>query len=230
MSSKRHKNRSKNNEPKKDKPPAIPSPFASLASIKYEQPAAKVPEKELPPPPPPEKIDNFMASMFPDAVKIEDENYVPVLKKDTNCFTGMDEVDDLLELRELVDGDKDFSIEFLDEFVCGLAPGVDPRILSRLKNGEYSIQSYIDLHRFGWADSRQMILDFVNRSIASSYRCVLIIHGRGLHSRTQTPVIKENLVALLTRGPLRRRILGFSTALPIDGGPGSMYILLRRKR
>jgi DNA-nicking Smr family endonuclease len=142
-----------------------------------------------------------------------------------------DESDSVLaELSDLVDGRGEFDIEALDEFVTGLAPGVDRRLLDQLKKGQFSIQDHLDLHGFTWTEARAEILGFIDRAATAQKRCVLIIHGRGLHSKTPVPVLREGLLALLTRGPLRRRILAFSTARPVDGGPGSMYVLLRRPR
>ncbi len=142
-----------------------------------------------------------------------------------------DESDSVLaELSDLVDGRGEFDIESLDEFVTGLAPGVDRRLLDQLRKGQFSVQDHLDLHGFTWAEAREEILGFVNRAAVAQKRCVLIIHGRGLHSKTPVPALREGLLALLTRGPLRRRILAFSTARPVDGGPGSMYVLLRRPK
>lgn len=136
----------------------------------------------------------------------------------------------LAALSDFVDGKGEFNIEFLDEFITGLAPGVDRHLLQQLKRGDFAVQDFIDLHGFTWAEAREEILSFVRASIRDQKRCILIIHGRGLHSKTPTPALREGLVALLTRGPLRKHILAFSTARPVDGGPGSMYILLRCRR
>jgi len=142
-----------------------------------------------------------------------------------------DESDSALAvLSDLVEGRGEFDIESLDEFVTGLAPGVDRRLLDQLKKGQFSVQDHLDLHGFTWAEAREELLGFFTRAAQQQKRCVLIIHGRGLHSKTAVPALREGLLALLTRGPLRKRILAFSTARPVDGGPGSMYVLLRRPR
>jgi len=59
-------------------------------------------------------------------------------------------------------------------------------------------------------------------------RCVLVVHGRGLHSKDQRPVLKEAVVNWLGRTGLRKQVLAFCTARPYDGGAGALYVLLRR--
>jgi DNA-nicking Smr family endonuclease len=41
-------------------------------------------------------------------------------------------------------------------------------------------------------------------------------------------VLKEELPLWLNRGPIRKIVLAFSTALPHDGGTGAIYVLLRK--
>jgi len=57
---------------------------------------------------------------------------------------------------------------------------------------------------------------------------VLIIHGRGLTSPGQ-PVLKKMVFNWLSRGPLRRYILAFTSARACDGGAGATYVLLRKR-
>jgi DNA-nicking Smr family endonuclease len=56
---------------------------------------------------------------------------------------------------------------------------------------------------------------------------VLIVHGRGLGSKDNVPVLKEKLTAWLTRGAIGRHVLAFTSARPWDGGTGAVYVLLR---
>ena len=59
---------------------------------------------------------------------------------------------------------------------------------------------------------------------------VLIIHGRGLNSKDQVPVLKTRLAQWLARGSWARLVLAFTSARPCDGGAGALYVLLRRQR
>ncbi len=196
-------------------------------------------EKQAPPAPPaPEKSAGesdprkLLAQAYADVRPLpeKDRNLAGAPKPAAPVRIVREEESALAALADFVDGKGEFDIEFLDEFLTGLAPGVDFRLLEQLKRGDFSVQGHLDLHGFTWAEAREEILAFVRNAIREQKRCILIIHGRGLHSKTPTPALREGLLALLTRGPLRKHILAFSTARPVDGGPGSMYILLRRNR
>ena len=62
----------------------------------------------------------------------------------------------------------------------------------------------------------------------SGKRCVLIVHGRGLNSPDQIPVLKESLRVWLGQKRTGKTVLAFATARPQDGGAGAVYVLLRR--
>ena len=70
--------------------------------------------------------------------------------------------------------------------------------------------------------------DFLRRSRQGGKRCVLLVHGRGTHSKDQLPVLKEALRGWLPSHRLGRQVLAFATARPADGGAGALYVLLRR--
>ena len=59
---------------------------------------------------------------------------------------------------------------------------------------------------------------------------MLIVHGRGLNSKDQVPVLKTRLAQWLARGSWARLVLAFTSARPCDGGAGALYVLLRRQR
>jgi DNA-nicking Smr family endonuclease len=59
---------------------------------------------------------------------------------------------------------------------------------------------------------------------------VLIVHGRGLNSKDNVPVLKERLKVWLAHGSIGKVVLAFTTARACDGGAGALYVLLRRAR
>ena len=71
---------------------------------------------------------------------------------------------------------------------------------------------------------------FLRHSRTLGYRSVLIVHGRGLGSQGQEPVLKKAVVGWLSKKSFRSRVLGFCTARPVDGGAGALYVLLTRWR
>ena len=99
--------------------------------------------------------------------------------------------------------------------------------VKKLRRGELSIQAHLDLHGFRREEARQRVAEFISRSHVEGKRCVLIIHGRGLGSRDNIPVLKEKLTSWLTRGAIGKHVLAFTSARPWDGGVGAVYVLLR---
>jgi DNA-nicking Smr family endonuclease len=136
----------------------------------------------------------------------------------------------LAELADLVSGEADFDVSDTDEHVEGIVSGLDPRLLRRLRAGEFAYQAHLDLHGLTVAEARTAVRDFVLTSMVRGHRCVLLVHGRGRNSPEGRSVLKDRLKEWLTRGELGRRVLAFSTARPYDGGSGATYVLLRRER
>ena len=115
-----------------------------------------------------------------------------------------------------------------DEYLEFLAPGIDRRLLRKLRAGEYALQGHVDLHGMNREQARAAVDRFVEQSRLAQRRCVLIVHGRGLNSKDQIPVLKEAVKSWLARGRLGRQVLAFASARPCDGGAGALYVLLRR--
>jgi DNA-nicking Smr family endonuclease len=134
----------------------------------------------------------------------------------------------LAQLADLIDGTGAFDIADGDEFIEGLGEGVDRRLLTRLKAGEYAVQAHLDLHGLTRDEAKEKVARFLADSRKSSRRCVLLVHGRGLHSKDSIPVLKQSLRGWLERGQISRAVLAFATARPHDGGAGALYVLLRK--
>ncbi len=131
------------------------------------------------------------------------------------------------ELLDLIRGESDFEISCSDEYVDGAILGLSPRILKKLRLGEFSYQAYVDLHGYNRVQARQVVTDFLRASFGRGYRCVLVVSGRGRNSENREPVLKEHLVTWLIRSPLNRLVLAFASARAHDGGVGAFYVLLR---
>jgi DNA-nicking Smr family endonuclease len=123
----------------------------------------------------------------------------------------------------------EFEVERIGERVEGLARGIDRRHLVRLRRGEHEIDRDVDLHGMTTAEAKRALRAEVERAHAAGERCLLVVHGRGLHSEAG-PVLREGVIAWLGAEPLAARVMAFTSALPRDGGPGATYVLLRRAR
>jgi DNA-nicking Smr family endonuclease len=132
------------------------------------------------------------------------------------------------ELDSLVSGELALDLSDTDEFVEGAVPDLDRRTRLRLRRGEFAVQAHLDLHGLTRDEAREALGAFFRQQRALGHRCVLVIHGRGLNSKDQVPVLKESMGRWLSRGSLGREVLGFCTARPCDGGAGALYVLLRR--
>ena len=127
------------------------------------------------------------------------------------------------------DNSVEFSIEREGESVRALAFGIDRKHLRRLSRGDIDYDRRVDLHGMDSATARRRLTDELKNASASGARCVLVVHGRGLHSE-DGPVLKTALIEWLTSPPLAARILAFSSVPTADGGPGATAVLLRRSR
>jgi DNA-nicking Smr family endonuclease len=141
-----------------------------------------------------------------------------------------EEAEALAALSDLVEGAARFDVSDTREYVEGSIVGLDPRVLRRLRRGDYAWQAHLDLHGMTAEPARAAVDRFLAEAVAIGHRCVLIVHGRGHNSKDQTPVLKERLKSWLARGRAARIVLGFTTARPCDGGAGALYVLLRRDR
>ena len=96
--------------------------------------------------------------------------------------------------------------------------------LRDLKKGRIAASKVINLRGMHTDEAQDHLLEVIDHTVDST--CLLVIHGQGLRSKEQIPLIKERLIDTLPRHP---RILALATALPKDGGHGAMYVLLKKR-
>ena len=134
----------------------------------------------------------------------------------------------LAQLAELVAGEAPFDLSDSDEFIAGHLPSLDPGLVRKLRDGAIAIQAHVDLHGLTREEAKAALERFLLAARHDGKRCVLVVHGRDLHSKDQIPVLKASIQLWLTRGRIARWVLAFSTARAHDGGAGTVYVLLRR--
>jgi DNA-nicking Smr family endonuclease len=134
----------------------------------------------------------------------------------------------LAQLSEMVVGQGEFDIADSEEFIEGSSPGMDRNLMKALRRGDFSLQGQLDLHGLTQAQAREAVDKFLSESRRAKRRCVLIVHGRGLNSKDQVPVLKQQLKGWLSQKRIGSMVLAFATARPQDGGTGAVYVLLRR--
>jgi DNA-nicking Smr family endonuclease len=135
-----------------------------------------------------------------------------------------EELEVMAHLSDLISGAAQMDITFSDEYVEGCIKGLDPRLMQQLKDGLFPIEDHVDLHRLTQGAAETRVRDFLLNSHGRGFRCVLIVHGKGLNSENHIPVLKKQMPLWLSRGPVKKIILAFSTARPYDGGTGAIYV------
>ncbi|HLU62002.1 MAG TPA: Smr/MutS family protein [Gammaproteobacteria bacterium] len=107
-----------------------------------------------------------------------------------------------------------------------LRAGENPRLLRRLRRGEFPIAAELDLHGLTEQRAGIAIREFLAEAQRERWQCVRIIHGKGLRSGPDGPVLKPKTASVLRR---RDDVLAFANARPVDGGTGAVLVLLRRR-
>lgn len=102
-------------------------------------------------------------------------------------------------------------------------PGVRDEILRRLRRGQFSVESEIDLHGLGRHAAHEALREFVGSAVSRGLRCVRVIHGKGRGSGPRGPVLKHVVNHWLRR---MDDVVAFASARPVDGGTGAAYVLL----
>jgi len=131
-------------------------------------------------------------------------------------------------MEEILDERSPVSVINLSEYREGYVDGLNPFVMEKLRNGEFSIQKVLDLHGLSAHEACDAFHVFLGEAVQSQLRCVKVIHGRGLKSR-QGPVLKEKLKEWIVRAMHRKWVLAFASPMMADGGPGATTILLRAR-
>lgn len=149
---------------------------------------------------------------------------VPSTKKNAITFQNN------LDFDALVSARLDFATYFSDEYLEGHIAGMDELLLNRLRNGKMSPEAHLDLHGLNSFQAYEALRDFLRSCWFKGLRVVLLVPGRGLNSIDGKGILRQKLQLWLTQEPFKRIVLAFCTARPHDGGPGSIYVLLRKYR
>lgn len=131
-------------------------------------------------------------------------------------------------LRELVEGGGRFEVNDDGKRVEGRRTDVPPDLMRRLRRGLLPVDARIDLHGMSAAEARGQLELFLRTMRARGQRCVLVVHGKGVHSPRGIGVLRGEIAAWLSQSSMSAQVAGFATAHEDDGGEGAVYVLLRR--
>jgi DNA-nicking Smr family endonuclease len=130
-------------------------------------------------------------------------------------------------LGEIAEGQRPIHLPHTQEYVEWINSDFRDDLIRRLHGGQFSIQSFIDLHGCTVAEAEEELEEFFQESFKKGLRCIKVIHGRGLRS-TKGARIKEAVIRRLA-GHFRNDIIAYVTARQCDGGLGALYVLLKKK-
>jgi DNA-nicking Smr family endonuclease len=117
------------------------------------------------------------------------------------------------------------TVEGDDGLYTGRAAGVNRAQVAALRGGQVRPEATLDLHGQSTADARPALARFLLESVRLRRRCVLVVHGQGLHSGG-VAVLRE-LVLTELNGRASGLVHAFAPAAPSDGGRGATYVMLR---
>ncbi|MEE9423743.1 MAG: Smr/MutS family protein [Methylococcales bacterium] len=105
-----------------------------------------------------------------------------------------------------------------------IRPGLQHRAMKQLRRGKIALDDTLDLHGATALQARQQVSRFIAVSIANNYRAVIIVHGKGLRSINNTPILKTRVNYWLRDND---NVMGFCPAAPHHGDTGALYVLLK---
>jgi DNA-nicking Smr family endonuclease len=226
--------------------PVFSSPFKDLKKMlaARKPPAAPVKAKAASTPAPvPEKMAKPVAEQIDDESALRQalegvrplhangsrRSRIPLEPPVTHNIVDED-AEVIAQLSDLVSGQAPFDITESDEYVEGYRVGLDPRLVSQLRDGEFAVQAHFDMHGMIQGAAKEALKEFIIASVRKGLRTVLVVHGRGLRSPGGHSVLKHASAGWLSHGAIGGHVLAFATARPSDGGAGATYVLLKREK
>ena len=134
------------------------------------------------------------------------------------------QLDELAVMREALSDE--FDVETLldtDDALSYRRAGIGTDVTRKLRIGGWSIQGQVDLHGLRREEAREALVDFIKDAARMGWRCVRVVHGKGLGSPGKTPVLKAKVQSWLIQ---KQEVLAFVQARPAHGGAGALVVLL----
>lgn len=101
--------------------------------------------------------------------------------------------------------------------------GIGPDVTRKLRRGVWCTQGELDLHGLRTEQARLALGQFIRHAKLSGWRCVRVVHGKGLGSPGKVPVLKSKVHSWLVQ---KNEVLAFVQARAADGGAGALVVLL----
>jgi len=173
------------------------------------------------------KLSQSDRSLFDEAMEnvkpLKQGNYAPPHKtfKKSQINRSLDDTDCIDY--SLSDAQDHHAVKS-DEKVSFSTPGVQAKLLKKLRTGKMPIEANLDLHGLTIDQARQQVSRFILSSQSMGKKCVIIIHGKG--SIKNSPKLKSMVNHWLKQIP---DVLAFSSSQEQHGGTGAVYVLIKTK-
>ena len=102
--------------------------------------------------------------------------------------------------------------------------GIGIDVLAKLRRGHWSVQGDLDLHGHSTDEAHDALADFLDEARQRGFRCVRVVHGKGLTSPNKEPVLKGKVRRWLSHWD---DVLAYCEAPRHAGGGGAVLVLLR---
>jgi DNA-nicking Smr family endonuclease len=102
--------------------------------------------------------------------------------------------------------------------------GLGSDVLVKLRRAHWVVQAVLDLHGLTQTEAHDALADFLLDARNRGFRCVRVIHGKGLTSPNREPVLKGKVRRWLAQWD---DVLAYCEAPPHAGGSGAVVALLR---
>jgi len=134
-------------------------------------------------------------------------------------------LDDVNVLRESLSDDFDVATLLdTDDELSYRSQGIGTDVTQKLRKGHWSLQGQIDLHGLRSDEAREALGQFIRDATKRGWRCVRVVHGKGLGSPGKTPVLKAKVQRWLVQ---KTEVLAFVQAKGSEGGAGALVVLLK---
>lgn len=167
-------------------------------------------------------MDQLMGGDKSSVIRLKQDKVAPY-RKPLDPTPRQRQLDDERVMQELLaESDEAASFESGDELQF-LRNGYSPRLLKKLRRGDFAIQDELDLHGLVVAEAKAETHAFVNECARDKVRAIRIVHGKGRNSAGRRPVLKNMLIGWLSKN---QHVIAVCSTPANDGGTGAVYVLI----
>ena len=121
----------------------------------------------------------------------------------------------------------EFNVDALletDETLSWRSPELGIDVVRKLRRGVWAAQGVLDLHGLRVDEARERVSRSLLEAQLKGWRCLHVVHGKGLSSPGKQPVLQDKVRSWLVQS---ERVLAFVQARVEDGGMGALVVLIK---